>query len=82
MSKWMPEDAAFISRTRMSERLTLADQYLLMGLKLKEDGRVRCMFCHVYAKAMAGEQQGVKVVHRPECIAARMLDAQEVPDGE
>lgn len=64
------------------DRLTLADQYTMMGLKLKDDGRVRCMFCHRYATALASPEQGVRVVHAPDCEAAQILRAPEVSDGE
>jgi hypothetical protein len=66
----------------MNDQLTLADQYLLMGLKLKDDGRVRCMFCHVYATPLTGEERGVKVKHRPDCFAAIAFNAPEASDGE
>lgn len=63
------------------DRLTLADQYTMLGLKLKDDGRVRCMFCHRYATALPGAS-GVKVIHAPDCMAAKILGATEVDDGE
>jgi hypothetical protein len=63
------------------DKLTLADQYTLLGLKLKDDGRVRCMFCHRYATALPGENC-VKVVHAPNCEAAKILEAPEVSDGQ
>ena len=63
----------------MNDQLTLADQYLFLGLKLKDNGRLRCMFCHVYAIAIPdGISQIVKVVHRPGCIAAQIFSAEEV----
>jgi len=65
----------------MNDQLTLADQYLLLGLKLKDDGRIRCMFCHRYATALPGES-GVKVVHVPDCMAAKLFNAPEVSDGK
>jgi hypothetical protein len=45
---------------------TLSDRYLMLGLKLKENGLVRCMFCHVLGKGSADGL--VTVNHHPRCV--------------
>lgn len=63
------------------DKLSLADQYTMLGLRLKNDGTIYCMFCRRYATALPGAS-GVKVVHRPDCYAALLLKAPEANDGE
>lgn len=48
----------------MSE-YTLFDKYLLLGLKLRPDGRVVCMFCRRFGKHVGGGV--VEVVHAGDC---------------
>jgi hypothetical protein len=84
MCKSNQVDAASTSTGRNdvgAEKFSVADQYLMMGLKLKDDGRVRCMFCHRYATALP-EGKGVRVVHTPDCLAAKLLEAPQVDDGQ
>lgn len=50
----------------MNDGTTLSDRYLMLGLKLKENGRVRCMFCHV--QGIEGCDGVTKVNHHPACI--------------
>jgi hypothetical protein len=50
----------------MNDQLTLADKYLLLGLKLKDNGQVRCMFCHVYGNPQADGT--VTVNHNQNCV--------------
>jgi len=63
-----------------ADKLTVSDQYTLLGLKLKSDGRIRCLFCHRYAIIVPGA--GVTVPHTPDCVAAKIFQAPEVSDGK
>lgn len=63
----------------MNETLTLADRYLMLGLKLKGNGQLRCMFCSVYAKV--GDDGTPTVIHKRDCIVVETYVREENKNG-
>lgn len=64
----------------MEEVLTLSDRYVMLGLKLKDNGQLRCMFCHVHARV--GSDSMPVIAHKEECVVIRCYVRKENPDGK
>jgi hypothetical protein len=63
----------------MEETLTLADRYLMLGLKLKGNGQLRCMFCGVHARV--GSDGTPVITHRTYCVVVECYVRKENIDG-
>lgn len=62
----------------MEQVLTLADRYLMLGLKLKDNGQLRCMFCHVHARV--GSDSTPVITHKVNCVVVRCYVREENPN--
>jgi hypothetical protein len=63
-------DTASTSRAKaVNETLTLADRYVMLGLKLKATGELQCMFCSKYARV--GSDGVAEVAHHEDCTVVK-----------